>query len=103
MTRPVANLPQVLSTTAVVAGSITVTTNAQLGAAYTVPAGGFTELVVNDCTSLATASAGNAILTVSAGVLALGTVIPTSATTSGFVVSQLPSGVGISVTAGTAI
>ena len=103
MAQPVSNAPRTLTTAATSAATITVTTNAQLRQGYTVPNGGFTQLIVNDCTAVASATTGNAILTISASQLQQGMTIPTSATASGFTVSQVPSGVAISVSAGTQI
>lgn len=103
MTQPVANYPRTLSTAATSAATIVVTTNAQLGAGYAVPDGGHTVLEVNDCASVAAAAGSNSILTISASQLAQGVTIHTSATASGFTVSQVPSGVAITVSAGTQI
>lgn len=103
MTRLVANFPAVLATVAAPIGAITVTANAQLGAGYSLPSGGYSSLIVNDATTVAGANSGNQLISVAASGLAIGTIIAFNATSSGLVVSQLPSGVGISVTAGTSI
>jgi hypothetical protein len=103
MTQYVANSPRTLYAAATVAATITVTANLQLDPGYAVPSGGFSNLVVNDCATVAAATTGNAILTVPASRLPVGAVILTGATSAGFTVSQVPSGVAISVVAGTEI
>lgn len=103
MSQQLANTPRALTGTATVAGTITVNTNAQLGPGYVLPSGGHANLVVNDAASLAAASSGNAIATIPASQLAVGAVIQFGTTTSGLVISAIPSGVGITIAAGTQV
>lgn len=107
MTTQVGNIPRVMAAVAVTSGYIRVDVNLPEqvpNGGYTVPAGGATQLVVNDCATLATASAGNAIFTGSATNLGgQGSTIPFSATATGLVVSQIPAGVAISISAGSVL